>query len=140
MPILWRKNLETGVRDIDMQHRELINRMSALLEATEEGREANEVLELLDFLKQYVIVHFETEGLLMAQYEYPDLETHVKEHRLLVQDLERMDEEFIRRHNPERLAAQLESRLVEWLLTHISLVDKRLGSYILRKQQEQAPG
>jgi hemerythrin len=105
--------LLTGVDDIDAQHRELFDRIRALLEASRHRRSREEVIRLLEFLGGYVVDHFAAEERTMQQAGYPKLEGHRAEHRRFVKELEILRHEL----KSEGPTALFVIRVGKWLRT-----------------------
>lgn len=137
MPIEWTKDLATGVDEIDNQHKELFRRINNLLEACMQAKGKDEVGNVINFLEEYVIEHFDAEEAIQKQRNYPDHKSHKALH-----------DEF--RKNFAELKRQLESEgpglplvlhtnriVVDWLIKHIGRIDKTLGAFI-KKQESQA--
>ncbi len=130
MQITWREELAVGVPSIDGQHKELISRFNALLTACNEGRGKEEVGQLLGFLRDYVAVHFFDEESLQQEKGYPGY----AEHRLLhVEFVGRLDD-LLRSYTSEgtslTLVIQTNNMLIDWLINHISKVDRKIGDFL----------
>jgi hemerythrin len=65
MQLTWTAEMATGVRQIDLQHQELIALINDLENAHAAGREAAALDEALPRLAAYVLFHFGTEESLM---------------------------------------------------------------------------
>jgi len=84
MPTIeWNDSYLTGVKVIDNDHRMLFLIINTLIRDHESGQPTAFIAETLSALASYVEVHFSREENYMAQYGYPDLESHVTEHRNL---------------------------------------------------------
>ena len=86
---VWSDRYETGIPEIDAQHRRLfqaINRMEAAYQA---GTEEAEAQESLAFLARYTLEHFETEEAIWHEYLTDDSAEieHKAIHRSFVEDL-----------------------------------------------------
>ena len=68
MKIKWTSDLSVDVKEIDGQHKELFKRINNLDTAMKKGRAKEEVLGLIEFLDEYVVIHFRTEELFMIKY------------------------------------------------------------------------
>jgi hemerythrin len=122
--------LLTGVDEIDTQHRELFDRVAALLEASQHRRSREEVIRLLEFLGRYVIDHFADEERTMLQAGYPKLEGHRAEHRQFVKELEILRHE-LKSEGPSALfVIRVGNRVTEWLREHIYRTDRMLGEWL----------
>lgn len=79
----WNEDFESGLADIDVQHRyifALIQRVSHLDDATSE----DVLREIGAELSRFAICHFGCEERLMAAYKYPDANRHRSEHEKLL--------------------------------------------------------
>jgi hemerythrin len=122
--------LLTGVDEIDAQHRELFDRVRALLEAARHRRSREEVIRLLEFLGHYVVDHFADEERTMVQVGYPRLEGHRSEHRQFVKELEILRHE-LKSEGPSALfVIRVGNRVTEWLREHIYRTDRLLGEWL----------
>ena len=129
MAIEWSENLSTGIEWQDSQHRELFLRINSLLEAMEMGLGKTEVVKLIEFLDEYVVVHFDAEEQAMHKYDYPDTLAHIEEHTHFVDEVA-----SIKKDAAEGVSSGLvivaQSRIVDWFLNHVCSVDKLLGQFI----------
>ncbi|MBI5494612.1 MAG: hemerythrin family protein [Deltaproteobacteria bacterium] len=80
MALHWSSSLETGVAEIDLQHREFIARINRVFDACGKGQSAQELLSVLAFLEEYVVVHFGMEERHMKASGYPHYEQHKAQH------------------------------------------------------------
>ena len=67
MRLIWTPELVTGVRQIDLQHQELIDLINELDAAHESGLDDLALADVLSRLTSYVLFHFGTEEGLMAK-------------------------------------------------------------------------
>jgi hemerythrin len=72
-------SLKTGNELLDSQHEELFRRANMLFEDPSEER-TGETYEALDFLRTYVLFHFEREEELMQSAGYDGIEKHAAAH------------------------------------------------------------
>ncbi len=129
--IEWTDDFMIGIPEIDMQHRSLINSLNKLIEKYDAN--PGEIKEILDFLVDYVLLHFETEETLMEKYNYPDMEEHVKEHRAFTKDINKFMDDFIMLGPSPEMEKRIEEGLVSWIENHILNVDKKMGQYLKEK-------
>lgn len=120
----WSNLFCVGVREIDDQHRTLVD----LLNRLGEVRDADAIDiqgEVLARLTNYVGEHFAAEERLMLANGYADAPSHLQEHRKLSERVERMSAEF----NQGKVPAldELAVFLRQWLTFHILHTDKELG-------------
>ena len=129
MTIEWTNDLSTGIDWQDDQHKELFKRIGDLLNAMIEERGDEEVGETIEFLEEYVVVHFGEEERAMEKYGYPDAETHAAEHGSFRNTVST----FRLTGEPEDRSAYVMDKLVGWLQIHIGESDKRLGAFLRDK-------
>lgn len=123
-----------GIREMDEEHTELIQRAEALVEAYKNNTPELEIVRLLVFLKEYVHYHFEHEEALQKQYNYPDYEAHHAIHEEFKQDIESL---YLEIKNNGLLATnriRFNHLCFEWIIHHIGETDKDVAQHILKSQ------
>ena len=78
--IEWDESLSVGVRAIDLQHKEIFNRINDLLIAMKSGLGKDEILGTLDFLEIYVLKCFNEEEAIQRIYNYPKYNEQLRQH------------------------------------------------------------
>jgi hemerythrin len=124
----WTSTLSVGDETIDAQHRELFARVDRLHDAMLR-RERTEALRLLDFLRDYAVVHFEAEERLMAEEGYPEAARHAGEHEGFRAALRGLQEHFETNGLTAALVRDLERRVVGWLRDHVYHSDVAVGRW-----------
>jgi hemerythrin-like metal-binding protein len=81
---VWNDSYSTGIREIDAQHKKLVDILNALYDAMGKGR-AISPLANARRAYQYTVVHFATEERLFKLHGYPDALAHKREHDELPQ-------------------------------------------------------
>jgi hemerythrin len=127
----WTADLAVGVEAIDRQHRELFERVNALLLAVG-GRAEQEVARAIRFLEQYTEEHFADEEALMASVACPESGEHRAQHRTFRSKLEVLAQEFSRSGFTAELRQRLERDVCEWLWLHVRKTDRALGQLLSR--------
>lgn len=133
MAIYWTKELEIGVAAIDRQHRDLFERIDALINACQAGRCQDEVAGLLEFLQGYVQVHFAEEEELMRLRGYPERSGHGREHARFSENLQDLVKGFAEQGFTSPLLNDLNATLVDWLYEHVCGRDRSLGQWLARQ-------
>jgi hemerythrin len=128
--------LKTGIDWQDAQHREFIIRIERLMSAMDEGREAEEISGLFDFLGAYVLVHFGEEESRMEDQGFKGKDAHFLEHNHFKFELNELQNEFRTNGASQYLAMQIRRRLLDWFVNHIGGPDQVLGGFL----QESGPG
>ncbi len=114
--------LKTGVDVIDQQHKELIDRINKFFESLEGGDP--KVEELLDFLIEYARFHFDNEENYILSNRCPLLEIQKLQHQNFIQEVSKLSDEFKKTELKMSYMIKFRKFLVDWLVKHISNVDK----------------
>ncbi len=133
----WSPDLLINVEEIDNQHKELFQRIGSLRAAIRNGQGRGGLLKTIDFLEEYVNVHFNAEEALMQRYNYPGLLSQQTEHSGFLKDFEDFKEKLRELENEGEfssfLAIEIERRLGAWLVNHVGTLDKQLGVFLADK-------
>ena len=134
----WSKELETGIRAIDAQHRELVRRVNAFLtECQESGGTRENMLRTFNFLRPYAIGHFDTEFGLMQEYDYPQLGPHQRAHERVREWVESTAEKLQTADIDTNFTLEVNYHLVDWLENHFRTMDRRLTDYLRELAQSR---
>jgi hemerythrin-like metal-binding protein len=134
--IIWNDHLQTGVPQIDEQHRILVNSINEANTRLRLEFNAQTLEQITRDLLSYALYHFETEEELMLAHHYTeqdaiDAQIHLKQHRefstmvVSVRDGIKAGKLISRE--------ELLSFLNNWLINHILNTDKRLATFILQQ-------
>jgi hemerythrin-like metal-binding protein len=139
--IAWDRSYETGVEEIDDQHRILVNTIKEAEQKLTEETSIETLEAITKDLLSYALYHFETEEELMQQYDYKrahpaDFESHMKQHRSFSAKVVAI-RESIKTGNPVD-KQELIGFLITWLINHINKTDKKLGAFLTKAREEQA--
>ncbi|WP_048056341.1 bacteriohemerythrin [Methanocaldococcus fervens] len=126
--IKWSKDLETGIRAFDEEHKFLVKTLNEIYNLLGEGK--NE--EAKDLLRKRVInyaaKHFKHEEEVMEKYGYPDLDRHRKTHEIFVKTVIEKLLPKIEEGSKNDFRSVL-SFLVGWLTMHIAKPDNKYGKW-----------
>ncbi len=127
--IAWTDVFLTNVRELDDEHRRLVDLVNLLHLAVRENRGREAVAEVVAGLIEYTQNHFAHEERLMTAHGYPDLPRHRGEHQRLTRQVlgfqPRLEGESAGRATMELLVF-----LHGWLIHHILAEDKRYGPFL----------
>ena len=124
---------KTGLKWMDLHHRELVNMTIDLFDSIEQGRPERNTAGLLEFLDRYVTKHFSIEDEHMKTYDYPDKNAHLAEHTSFAYTLSGLKAEFHTSGSSSYLSGKVKRHLLDWLVNHIGETDKRLAEFLLDK-------
>ena len=128
--VAWSPKFEVGHERIDFEHRIFLNliREASLME--DQGAVKTRIMRHLDEVKRYAQFHFTSEENIMFDVAYPEIETHKKEHDML---LALFDEKVHRYHAGESRLDDVVAFMFEWFALHTTQIDTRLGKYIAQR-------
>jgi hemerythrin-like metal-binding protein len=127
----WNDTYNTGIKEIDAQHKKLVEILNQLFEAMGKGQ-AKEVLgKLLDQLIEYTVVHFATEEKLFKLYNYPESVAHKAEHAALTKTALDLQGKF--KSGKAMITLEVANFLKKWLGEHIMGSDKKYSPFLIGK-------
>ena len=129
----WDPRLETGIKEIDEQHRELLRRFDRLELAVYNGIAKGELEKIIEYLHSYIIEHLEAEEKVLRNCSYPDLDRHIKQHDefralctgLLIRYKEKGPDNY--------LALEVEKQVRKWWEDHILKMDMAYVPFIKKE-------
>ena len=127
--VFWDDAYSVDFELIDNQHKELVRMTNALFEGCKAGGAAKDVafMAVIRNAVEYAQTHFFTEEKYMKQGNFPELDSHVQEHKTFVTAVKNAVQEFERNESDPLVLARF---LKEWLLNHIAKSDKEFGPYL----------
>ena len=124
MLIDWSDDYLIGIDMIDKQHQEFFARVHRLYESCLASEGEKDVQEMLDFLKNYAIEHFQAEEAFMKQHRYPGVEEHSKLHATFLDEYSKLSEEYRNLGSNQDLADNITDMVQNWLIDHIAEADR----------------
>ncbi|MFP8777902.1 bacteriohemerythrin [Hydrogenophaga sp. RWCD_12] len=116
----WTTDLETGIREIDGQHKRIVEYINQLYDARDHHDRAA-VGAVIDEMVDYTLSHFAFEESLMADAGYMFAGPHKKIHELFTR---KVGEYRMRFDAGEDVASELHAMLSRWLFNHIRNDDR----------------
>lgn len=117
MPIIWKKEFDTGIEKIDSQHKKLVNLINLLEAAKDKENEDQIVHDVFFELVEYTKIHFADEEKYMESLNYPRIIEHKALHKVLIKQLCRLLN-MLKKGNIN-VGERLTSILNNWLIKHI---------------------
>ncbi len=123
----WDESYSVNVKEIDEQHKKIIDILNELIRAMKHGRSRETLGRIIERLIDYAKVHFKTEEKYFHKFGYPDSDEHEKEH----QDFVKKVEEFKKKYDEGRamLSYEILDFLTNWLKHHIKIIDKKYSRF-----------
>ena len=124
MLFVWDDKFNTGIEEIDRDHKGLVNLINDLYEAMQDGSGGALLLPIFSALKHYTETHFEREERFMVDCDVSDQARHVREHKQMIARLADLES----RHRRGEAAISMETLtfLRDWLKNHICVVDRAM--------------
>jgi len=117
--LLWQNELNTGIKEIDNQHKRIVEMINHLYDAEKNG-DTTEIREVLVDLVDYTQSHFAFEETLMEDAGYHFTHAHKRVHELFIR---RVEEYRMRFDAGENIVQELRDTLARWLFSHIRSED-----------------
>lgn len=128
MAIQWSEKMTTGFKEIDDEHKGLIASINTFSELVKNGSGKQDILNMLQYLKEYAEVHFLHEENCMNSNKCPAAEANRKAHGEFLYFVLLMKED-VEKNGPSLASViELNNSLGDWLQTHIMGVDSSLKS------------
>jgi hemerythrin-like metal-binding protein len=127
--LVWNPQWDTGIEEIDLQHKALLAQVETLLEAIHSNDMDGRLPGLLAFLADYVEEHFRMEEAQMEASAYPGLAGH----RAIHDDMRQQVGSLLARYELDSRAVTDEvlDFVTDWLIKHINGEDRRMARYLL---------
>lgn len=126
----WDSRLETGIEEIDDQHKELFNRIDQLELAIYKGKAVPELIKLIEYLETYISEHFSLEEKLMLDNLYPDFAAHSHQHENFRTYINGVLQSFKNRGADSYLAIDIDKHMRKWWENHILKTDMEYVPYL----------
>ncbi|ESQ13934.1 MAG: hemerythrin family protein [Thiohalocapsa sp. PB-PSB1] len=123
-PLIWRDDWQLKIDLLDDEHREMVRLINCLFDEAA----TNPLIERLDALIDHLRQHFHAEEAFLREIDYPDVESHCREHSMQMAefvDLQRS----IRRSQVAVLNAVDRQSIRHWFFNHVISQDQRFGQF-----------
>ncbi len=119
----WNEQLSTGIKEIDDQHKKLIDQINILHSAMHERKAKDVMGKILEELKAYTKYHFTTEEKSFEKYNYSEKILHTKKHNELIKQLDEIMEQY--NAGSMTISIPLLNFLNKWISEHIQKDDMK---------------
>ncbi|QEN06276.1 bacteriohemerythrin [Thiospirochaeta perfilievii] len=126
----WSDLLSVDVKDMDDEHKELFKRINSLLVAMLDRNKKYNLIEISNYLSDYIDYHFRDEEKLLEKHKYPKLDQHKKLHKKYEDDFRDIQERIKNGDYEALILIDIQDKVVTWLIEHIATVDKEYGRYL----------
>jgi hemerythrin len=139
--MIWRDNLKIGIEKIDQQHQELFKRFNEFMKIVRQNdysqaEKEDKIIKTINFLNEYVVVHFNSEEVIQRNHNYPGYKEHHQAHEDFKADVADFKQEFENKEYDEDSLQRFSGKVLTWLLNHVADEDQKIANYIGRKVNE----
>ncbi|TAF51465.1 MAG: hemerythrin [Oscillatoriales cyanobacterium] len=120
--------METGIPDIDAQHKQLIDKMNELIKAIQSNQDQATIQRIVSSLSSIANLHFGYEETCMNRYRCPIAEKNKMLHSLFTRNFSEIRRELLLSGSSPELKTRIEKDLLDWFGTHIKGIDTQLKS------------
>lgn len=131
----WKNEYQVNIAEIDKQHKHLFEigtRIYDLANVKDSYDHFDEIMAVLQELKDYSNYHFSHEEKLMEQHGYENFEKHQFEHYFVIKKLQKFVNDEIDR-NQKDTVLNLVSFVSDWITNHILQEDMKYKDFLNNK-------
>ncbi len=129
--VLWNEKYNTGINEIDNQHKKLVNILNQLYESFVDRTTNEKLKEVIQEMKDYTEYHFGVEEKYFKEFNYTDADKHISEHQTFIRKVATFKDDM--ELGKVSVTFQLMNFLRAWLLRHINGTDKKYISLFKEK-------
>jgi hemerythrin len=130
--IEWQPEYSVGVKELDDQHRCLLDTVNTMLIEQTDKYEAAKFSPVISSLIHYAYTHFATEERYLLQVNYPNLDQHIIEHINFIMKTLSL---ALRVENEEdEMRIELLRYLKEWYCSHVLGTDRQYIPFLASKK------
>ncbi len=125
--IEWGPNFCIGIREIDDQHKVLVDIINKLYAAFGSTNNKKEIRKNLKELIDYTVYHFGNEEKYFKEFAYKDTPQHIQQHQKFVEKIKNFANEF--ESGDATVSLDIINFLKDWLINHILKIDSRYVTF-----------
>lgn len=133
---VWKESFNTGISDIDAQHRSIIDKMNDLHESHGQA-DRETVAGIIADLTRYSIEHFILEEKMFDRVGYPESQAHCLQHELFREKLVDLRKAF--EQGRSGIVGDTLQFLKEWFMDHILTEDMKYKPYVATVEESTLP-
>jgi hemerythrin len=126
--LAWNDRLSVNIREIDGQHKKLVNMVNELHDAMKEGKAETILVQIVGEMKQYAASHFGLEEGYMQTNNYPEFKIHKAEHDKFVAKVVQVEKDC--KAGKCAVSMDILNFLSNWLVNHIKGTDKKYSPFL----------
>lgn len=126
--ILWKDEYKIGLASVDEQHEklfELAGEIYDLVKISEDVDKFDQIVAVLQELKDYTVFHFQDEEAYMLEIKWPKFFSHKVLHESFIEKVNSVNITSLDDHQTDYLLEML-GFVLDWLQNHILQVDAEI--------------
>jgi hemerythrin len=128
---VWSDEYSIGIVSIDNQHKHILSEITNILEMSDSDRTRQVLKGAVENLEQIVNVHNKYEERLMRQYNYPELQSHAREHKVFTNNISVLKNALLTYGFNEKLLEMILAQVTAWHDEHLLKCDRELGQFLV---------
>lgn len=128
--IQWKDRYNIHFREIDAQHRGLLDLLNELIDCMDGRRNPEQVARIFRDLGEYAGTHFSSEERYMLAAKYPKFDEHRREHDSFTSKVSQLAQAYD--PGDPHLIEETLSFLKQWYVEHITKVDQEYAPFLQR--------
>ncbi|MCT4594645.1 MAG: bacteriohemerythrin [Anaeromicrobium sp.] len=125
----WKAEYSRNIKEIDDQHKNLLkigNKLHQMMKLKKHEDNYDEIMEILNELRDYTRYHFDCEEKLLEEHGYEDIFLHKFQHKFFLKKLEELELGDV---DEDQISVTMELLVFvsDWIVEHILKTD---GEYV----------
>lgn len=129
MSLNWIPEYSVKVRELDEQHKKLIDLINQVYGYIYRQEAPDKILDLVNEIGNHAVLHFNTEEGYFKKFNYPLTDEHENYHRQLLMDVANYKKQIISAPENFTIAEKFVDFLENWLADHMMIQDKKYGQF-----------
>jgi hemerythrin len=126
--VQWKERYRIGFKDIDDQHKRLLDLLNDLIDVMNRGGDSATVSAIFKEVCKYAVSHFAVEESYLEKANYPELGQQQIEHRTFIDKLIELDSTYS--PNDPHLVNESIKFLKDWFVEHIQFTDLKYAGHL----------
>lgn len=131
----WKEDFSCNIAEIDNQHKRLFeigSRLYDIVSLDDDYDHYDEMMAILDELRDYTVYHFGFEEKLMKEHGFQDYESHKIEHDFFIKKINRLEKSDLDSDQKKSLMKMV-TFVADWISSHILKTDMNYKGYFNSK-------
>ncbi len=114
--IKWSDDYSVGLKEIDNQHKKLLNIINKLYNSFINRDDEKIMTEILNDMAEYTEYHFKNEEKYFMRFNYPNMQEHMKYHKIYINKINEFKKDL---EQNKKITYTVMNFLRNWIVEHI---------------------